>query len=256
MDEFLKTLLIVCPLVFLGGFVDSVAGGGGLITLPAYLMAGLGAHFAMGTNKVVNACGTMIASLRYFKGGKVELPPALISGAFALVGAGIGSKLALLVPEETLKMCMLVALPVVAVVLLLKKDFGRESEEKAVYRTRRMAIASALIGFLIGGYDGLVGPGTGTFMIMAFTAALGMDLLTASGCSKVANLASNISSAVLFALSGKVMWMLAAPAAACNILGALCGARYAMRGGSKKVRGMIFVVLGLLFIKVITELFF
>ncbi len=256
MDEFVKTLLIVCPLVFLGGFVDSVAGGGGLITLPAYLMAGFGAHFAMGTNKVVNACGTLIASLRYFKGGKVELPPALISGTFALVGAGIGSKLALLVPEETLKMCMLVALPVVAVVLLLKKDFGKESEEKTAYSTRRMVIASALIGFLIGGYDGLVGPGTGTFMIMAFTAALGMDLLTASGCSKVANLASNISSAVLFSLSGKVMWMIAFPAAICNILGALCGARYAMRGGSKKVRGMIFVVLGLLFVKVITELFF
>ena len=107
--------LIVCPLIFLGSFVDSVAGGGGLITLPAYLMAGLGAHFAMGTNKVVNASGTLIASLRYFKGGKVELPPALISGAGALVGAGIGSKLALFIAEETLKTCMLVALPVVAV---------------------------------------------------------------------------------------------------------------------------------------------
>lgn len=256
MDEFIKTLLIVCPLVFLGGFVDSVAGGGGLITLPAYLMAGLGAHFAMGTNKVVNACGTLIASLRYFKGGKVALPPALISGVGALIGAGIGSNLALLIPEETLKLCMLVALPAVAAVLLLKKDFGRESEEKTTYSTRRMVISSALIGFLIGGYDGLVGPGTGTFMIMAFTAALGMDLLTASGCSKVANLASNLASAVLFAASGKVMWMIAAPAAACNILGALCGARYAMRGGNKKVRGMIFVVLGLLFVKVITELFF
>lgn len=256
MDELLKTLLIVCPLVFLGGFVDSVAGGGGLITLPAYLMAGLGAHFAMGTNKVVNASGTLIASLRYFKGGKVELPPALISGAGALVGAGIGSKLALFIAEETLKTCMLVALPVVAVVLMVKKDFGKESEEKAQYSTRRMAIVSLLIGFVIGGYDGLVGPGTGTFMIMAFTAALGMDLLTASGCSKVANLASNISSAVLFAFSGKVMWVLVIPAAACNILGAICGTRYAMRGGSRKVRGMIFIVLGLLFIKVISELFF
>ncbi len=256
MDEFVKTLLIVCPLVFLGGFVDSVAGGGGLITLPAYLMAGLGAHFAMGTNKVVNACGTMIASVRYFKGGKVELPPALISGAGALVGSFLGSKLALLIPEETLKMLMLVALPVIAVVLMFKKDFGNEPGQKAHYGTQRMVIASALIGFVIGGYDGLVGPGTGTFMIMAFTAALSMDLLTASGCSKVANLASNISSAVLFACSGKVMWMLAVPAAICNVLGALAGTRYAMRGGSKKVRGMIFVVLGLLFIKVITELFF
>ena len=252
-----QVLLVVLPLIFLGGFVDSVAGGGGLITLPAYLMAGIPPHFAMGTNKVVNGTGTALASFKYFRGGKIRLRPALIAGIGALAGAAVGTKIALLIPEDILKVLMLVALPCAAVLLMLKKDFGKESDAPArEYALREEAVRAALIGLGLGCYDGLIGPGTGTFMIMAFTMALSMDLLTSSGCAKVANLASNIASAVLFIFNGKVLWLLAVPAAVCNMLGAYCGARYAMRGGSTKVRGMIFVVLGLLFVKMLYELLF
>ena len=252
-----QILLVVLPLVFLGGFVDSVAGGGGLITLPAYLMAGIPPHFAMGTNKVVNGFGTALASFKYFRGGKIRLRPALIAGIGALAGAAVGTKIALLIPEDILKVLMLVALPCAAVLLILKKDFGKESDAPArEYAPREEAVRAALIGLGLGCYDGLIGPGTGTFMIMAFTMALSMDLLTSSGCAKVANLASNVASAVLFIFSGKVLWLLAVPAAVCNMLGAYCGSRYAMRGGSTKVRGMIFVVLGLLFVKMLYELLF
>lgn len=252
-----QVLLVVLPLIFLGGFVDSVAGGGGLITLPAYLMAGIPPHFAMGTNKVVNGFGTALASFKYFRGGKIRLRPALIAGIGALAGAAVGTKIALLIPEDILKVLMLVALPCAAVLLMLKKDFGKESDAPArEYAPREEAVRAALIGLGLGCYDGLIGPGTGTFMIMAFTMALSMDLLTSSGCAKVANLASNIASAVLFIFNGKVLWLLAVPAAVCNMLGAYCGARYAMRGGSTKVRGMIFVVLGLLFVKMLYELLF
>ena len=226
-----QILIVVLPLIFLGGFVDSVAGGGGLITLPAYLMAGIPAHLAMGTNKVVNGTGTAPASFKYFRGGKVLLRPAIISGIGALLGA--------------------------AILLMLKKNFGKESDAPArEYTPQQEMTRAALIGLGLGCYDGLIGPGTGTFMIMAFTMALSMDLLTASGCAKIANLCSNVASAVLFIFSGKVWWLLALPAAACNMLGAYCGARYAMKGGSKRVRGMIFVVLGLLFIKMGYELLF
>ena len=252
-----QILLIVLPLIFLGGFVDSVAGGGGLITLPAYLMAGIPPHFAMGTNKVVNGFGTALASFKYFCGGKIRLRPAVIAGIGALAGAAVGTKIALLISEDILKIMMLVALPCAAVLLMLKKDFGKEDGTPArEYTPREEAVRAALIGLGLGCYDGLIGPGTGTFMIMAFTMALSMDLLTSSGCAKLANLASNIASAVLFIFSGKVFWLLAIPAAACNMLGAYCGSRYAMRGGSKKVRGMIFVVLGLLFVKMLYELLF
>lgn len=254
MDEFLKTLLIVCPLVFLAGFVDSVAGGGGIISLPAYLMAGLPAHLAAGTNKVVNGCGTLSATLRYFKNGKVRLRAAVSAALGALLGSMLGAQLASMISEAALRTIMLVALPCVAVFLVCKRDFGRDDSPAAEPAPRREVIVSALIGLGIGCYDGLVGPGTGTFMILCFTAFLSMDLLTASGCSKAANLASNVGSAVVWIIHGSVLWKLAAPALVCSILGNLCGARYALRGGSKKIRNMMFVVLGLLFAKMLYEL--
>ena len=255
MDEFLKTCLIVCPLVFLAGFVDSVAGGAGIISLPAYLMAGIPAHLAAGTNKVVNGCGTLSATIKYFRNGKVRLRPGAAAAVGAFAGSALGAQLASMIPEAALKTIMLVTLPCVAVFLVVRKDFGGDdAPEAAPIEPRREVTVSALIGLLIGCYDGLVGPGTGTFMILCFTAFLSMDLLTASGCSKAANLASNVAAAAVWIAHGSVIWKLAPPAIACSILGNILGARYAIRGGSKKIRGMMFVVLGLLFAKMLYDL--
>jgi len=257
MNGFLRLCLVVCPFIFAAGFIDSVAGGGGILSLPAYLMAGIPAHAAAGTNKVVNGCGTCIATLKYFRSGKVRVRLAVIAAAGAILGSAAGSQLASLIPESVLKGIMLVALPGVAVFMVVKKDFGADNEEYAErvkkYGKKEMII-STLIGIFIGCYDGLVGPGTGTFMIVAFTAFLSMDLLTASGCSKAANLASNVSAAVVWILHGSVLWKLALPAIACNTLGNYMGARYAIRGGSEKIRKMMFVVLGLLFVKILYDL--
>jgi len=253
MNELLQMCLIVCPLVFLGAFVDSIAGGGGLITLPAYMMAGLPVHLAAGTNKVVAGIGTATATVRFFKSGKVRLQIALCAAAGSLVGGFVGAEIAKMLPEELLKGLLLVALPLVAVFLAVKKDFGAEQEEKS-YPLRYEVLVSLAIGLAIGLYDGIIGPGTGTFLIMAFTVFLSLHLVTASGCAKVANLASNIASAVSYIMGGKVLWLLVLPAAVCSVAGAACGSRYAIRGGSKKIRGMIFVVLGLLFVKTIIEL--
>ena len=252
MTELLKMYLIVCPLIFLGAFVDSVAGGGGLITLPAYMMAGVPVHFAAGTNKVVAGCGAATATVKYFRSGKVKVRPALGAAIGALIGGYIGAEIAKLLSDSLLKGLMLVALPVVAVFLVLKKDFGQENGEKSYCPRYEMGVSLG-IGLLIGCYDGMVGPGTGTFMIMCFTALLGMDMVTASGCSKVGNVASNVAAAVSFIIGGKVMWVLVVPAAVCSIAGGLCGAQYAIRGGSKKIRGMIFVVLGMMFVKMIYD---
>ncbi|MCI6569301.1 sulfite exporter TauE/SafE family protein [Dysosmobacter sp. HCP28S3_G4] len=253
MNELLRMCLVVCPLIFLAGFVDSVAGGGGLISLPAYLFVGIPVHLASGTNKVVNSTGTAVAAWRYFRSGKVDLRAAVWAAGGALAGAAVGARLALWFSERMLQTCVLVALPVVAVILVVKKDFGRETAEKD-WTVRQIHLLSVVIGVVTGMYDGMIGPGTGTFMIMAFTLVLGMDLLMASGCAKVANLASNIASAVVWIIGGKVMWTLVLPAVVCSILGSICGTRFAIRGGSQKVRGMIFVVLGLLFAKMIWEL--
>lgn len=247
------TYLIVCPLIFLGGFVDSVAGGGGLITLPAYLMAGLPVHLAAGTNKVVASFGTATATLKYFRSGKVRLAIALWAAAGALAGGYLGAEIAKELSPALLQGLMLVALPVVAVFLALRRDFG-EGRERREPSPRRDALVSLVIGLAIGGYDGLIGPGTGTFMIMAFTAFLSLDMVTASGCAKVGNLASNVAAAVAFLVDGSVLWALVLPAALCSVAGNWCGALYAIRGGGKRIRSMIFVVLGLLFVKMLWEL--
>lgn len=253
MPEQLKLYLFVCPLIFLGGFVDSVAGGGGLITLPAYLMAGLPVHLAAGTNKVVNGSGSTIASIRYFRSGKIQLRPALLAAAGALVGASFGARIAMHLSDRALQGLMLVALPVVAVFLVVKKDFGQDPAAKD-YSRRYVVLVSLAIGLAVGCYDGIVGPGTGTLLIMAFTAFLHMDMVTASGCAKVGNVASNVASAVAFILGGQVLWSLVVPAAACSILGNYCGARYAIRGGGQRIRMMIFVVLGMMFAKMLLDL--
>lgn len=254
MPDFAATCLIVCPLVFLAAFVDAVAGGGGLISIPAYLLAGVPTHLALGTNKVVNGIGTACATWKYFRGGRVKLAVAVPAAAGALAGAALGAKLALCIPEALLQRLLLLLLPVVAVFLALRQDGGDTPRRENALSPRRTAAYSLLIGLVIGAYDGLFGPGTGTFMIMAFHLALGLDLLTASGCAKLGNLASNVASAAVYMASGSVYWRLAAVAACCSILGGLLGARFALRGGAKRVRWMIFAVLGLLFVKVLWEL--
>ena len=237
MPELLKELLIVCPLVFLAGFVDSVAGGGGLIAIPAYLLAGLPAQLAAGTNKLTAGCGSVISGVKYVRSGKFQLRPVLFGVVGAIAGSAAGASLAAKMPEAVFKTILLAALPAVAVFLAVKRD-----------------IVSLLIGLALGCYDGLVGPGTGTFMIMAFTAFLSMDLVTAAGSSRITNLTANLSAAAVWALNGHVAWRLVLPAAACSLAGNYLGARYAIRGGSKRVRGMIFVVLGLLFAKMLYDL--
>ena len=253
MPELVKTLLLICPLIFLGGFVDSVAGGGGLITLPAYLMAGVPVHIAAGTNKVVNGSGSFIASIKYFRSGKIRMRPALWAAAGALAGASFGARIAIHLSERALQGLMLVALPVVAVFLVTKKEFGQEGGGRTC-SSRYERWVSLGIGVAVGCYDGIVGPGTGTLLIMAFTALLYMDMVTASGCAKVGNVASNVASAVAFILGGQVMWSIVLPAAACSILGNYCGARYAIRGGGQRIRIMIFVVLGMMFVKMLADL--
>lgn len=252
MNELVRMILIVCPLVFIAGFVDAVAGGGGLIALPAYMLAGLPTHVAAGSNKFSSTLGTIIATGNYIKSGKVKFQVAIFSAVGAIMGSGIGTSLALYISERLLKGIMMVIIPIVAIFMVTQKNLGKEEaieENKREFSQWIQGVLSLLIGILIGCYDGLVGPGTGTFLMIAFASILKIDLVTSSGCAKVANLASNITSLVLYVCSGKVLFMLAIPASFCSMVGANLGARFAIKGGAKNVRYIIFVVIGLLFIK-------
>ncbi len=166
----------------------------------------------MGTNKVVNAHRHGLASFKYFRGGKVLLRPAIVSG-IARCSARPSAQRSLCSSTRHSEDHDARRAALRAILLMLKKDFGKENDAPArEYTPQQELTRAALIGLGLGCYDGLIGPGTGTFMIMAFTMALSMDLLTASGCAKIANLCSNVASAVLFIFSGKVWWLLALPA--------------------------------------------
>lgn len=254
MPELLKTCLIVCPLVFLAGFVDSIAGGGGLISLPAYLFVGLPVHLASGTNKVVTCMGTAAAAGKYIKSGRVKLKYALIAAAFALAGSVLGTHIALYLNERTLKTVILCVLPAAAVVLAVNRDFGRDrTPPRRDWSNTQELLLCAFIGLVMGCYDGMIGPGTGTFTMLMFSLVIGMDLLTASGCTKVSNLSSNVASAIVWLINGDVLLPVVIPAAICSILGNLTGAKFAIKGGSKRIRCVSFIVLGLLFVKLIID---
>ena len=240
-------------LVFLGGLIDAVAGGGGLITLPAYLLAGLPPHLASGTNKCGNFFGTLIATGRFLKRGDVHLPSALAGGAGALVGAWLGARLNMIMPEQALYYLMLAVVPVMAVFLLFKRDFGTE-DRSGELGVGKLVPLSLAIGLVIGCYDGFFGPGAGTFLTLAFTGLCRFDLLTAAGNTKVANATSNLASLVTFALGGKVLWAVGIPAALFGIAGGYVGAGLALKGGAKVIRPMFFVVLTLLVVRLVWDL--
>ncbi len=253
--EYLQTLLIICPLIFLAGFVDAIAGGGGLIALPAYLFAGFPTHTAVGCNKLSSCCGLVSASCKYLKEGKVRLSVALYSALGCIVGAGCGTRLALLIPDRTLRLIVLIVLPFVAVFLATRKNLGAEEGNDAPLSRKKEALVSSAIGVAVGLYDGLIGPGAGTFLILGFTTFLGIGLVQASACAKVSNMASNLTSVVLYALSGNIRYMVALPAAVCSIVGGWCGAKVAVKGGGKRVKQVMYVVLVLLFVKLVSDLF-
>lgn len=248
LNEILPILVIVCPLVFLGGIIDAVAGGGGLVTLPAYLLAGLPPHLASGTNKCGNFFGTLLAAGRFLKRGDVHIPSALAGVLGALVGAGLGTRLNLLVPDQYLYYLMLAVVPIMAAFLLFKRDFGTEDHSGELGRTK-LLVLSLTLALVIGLYDGFFGPGAGTFFTLAYTGLCKFDLLTASGNTKIVNSTSGIASIVTFALSGQVLWAVGIPAALFGIAGGYVGSGLALKNGAKVIRPMFFVVLTLLIIR-------
>ena len=169
------------------------------------------------------------------------------------MGAWLGTQLNMVVPEQVLYYLMLAVVPIMAVFLLFRRDFGSEDRSGQLGR-RRLMVFSGLIGLVIGTYDGFFGPGAGTFLMLAFTGLCRFDLLTASGNTKLANSASNLASLVTFAAAGKVMWAVGIPAALCGIAGNFVGTSLALRGGARVIRPMFFVVLALLMVRLVADL--
>lgn len=243
---------LVCFGVFCASFMDAIAGGGGIISLPTYLLAGLPMHLALGTNKLSSCIGTVASTLRYIKNGYVNWSLGIPSIALALVGASLGTRLHLAIDEQYLKWILLIVLPIVAVILFRKKDLPEEWKPMNIWARRAIIWGASL---LFGTYDGFYGPGTGTFLLLSFCYLAKIDVRTASGNVKLVNLASNIGALATSLFAGKVLIPLGLISAVFATAGQYLGAGLALKNGSKIVRPVILVVLVLLAVKVILELF-
>ena len=244
--------LIVCPLVFLAGFIDAIAGGGGLISLPAYMLAGLPPHIAIGTNKLSSAVGTTVATAQYISKGFMVWRLAVPAIVFSLIGANIGSNLTLLVPENVFLIIMLIALPVIAIYVFTHKSLSNPFEPEITTRVWVVVLASA---FFIGMYDGFYGPGTGTFLMLLLTGAAHLTTRQAAVITKAINLSSNVMSLTVFLINGTVLLPLGLTAALFSIAGNYLGARSFIKKGDAIARPAIITVISIFIIKVIYEYF-
>jgi uncharacterized membrane protein YfcA len=238
MDLPAGTVALLTAAAFVAGFVDAIAGGGGLITLPALMAAGLPPHLALGTNKGQSVWGSGAALLSFSRAGLVRWKQARITFPLALCGAAAGVAVLSQVPKESLRPVILALLVAVAVFLAFRPKFGQG--HRGPMKDRPAAAAG--IAFTIAAYDGFFGPGTGTFLILAFVILLGDSATEASADAKVVNFGSNLASCLLFAVEGKILWDVALPMAGAQLIGATLGAKTTARGGDALVRRIVMLV--------------
>lgn len=295
-------MLLLSLLLFLAGFVDSIAGGGGLISLPAYLIVGLPPHQAIASNKFSAAVGTTASAFRFFRKGYMSRE-CLLYIVLAMLGAQVGSRLAVHIPERLFQGIMLIVLPLVALFSFLsqrrrekleqrQKEARQKTLESKTWTTpqggeaasaapklqnttqaaprnfdkttlncpipakvsRRQLLIASAGSLLIGCYDGLYGPGTGTFLLLLLSELAGYNMTHAAGTTKAVNLASNIGSLIFFFSTDLIRYAYALPGAAFCMLGHVVGSALVVKKGRKMVQAIIFVVLLLLFIKVISDM--
>ena len=237
------------------GFVDAMAGGGGLIQLPA-LIVGLPNKelpLILGTNKAPSIFGTAAAARNYFKNIKPDIPLTLSMMGPAFIGSMGGASLAAAVPKDFFKPFIVFLLVAVAIYTWIKPELGMNENLKYTHK-KRLAIV-ALIGLLIGFYDGIFGPGTGTFLVFFLVSGIGYAFLKASGTAKLVNISTNAGAILSFQLTGHIWWQLGLLLAFANVTGAIIGSRLAIKGGSPLVRKVFLVVTFLLIARVAWDTF-
>jgi uncharacterized membrane protein YfcA len=245
--------VLLCGAAFFAGTMDAIAGGGGLITVPALLAVGLPPHYALGTNKGQSSFGSFAAWMRYRHAGLVDGRTAKISFPIGIVASMSGAGLALFIRPEVLRPIVLVLLLASAAII----GFGRLRPGTVPEEPGLPAAAGviAAIALVLGLYDGFFGPGTGTFIITAYVAFAHLPLPRASANAKVLNFASNLAALAMFATAGKVLWTVAAPMAIANLGGGFTGAHLAVRRGAGLIRSIVLLVVVALVVKIARDFY-
>jgi uncharacterized protein len=236
-DVGLDRIAALALVALLAGVVDAIAGGGGLLTVPAILWAGLPPHLALGTNKGQSVFGSFAALARFSRSGLVDGRRARLTFPLGLLGSLAGAALVLQVPPDALRPVVLTLLAAAALFVGLRRPSPARPDDAPPPAAGPLVPAAIALG--IGAYDGFFGPGTGTFLIVAFAGLLGDRLGQASASAKVVNFASNLAALLLFAWRGVVVWQVALPMAAAQLAGGWVGAHLAIRRGDGLIRRVV-----------------
>jgi uncharacterized membrane protein YfcA len=249
-------LIILCLAAFFAGFVDAIVGGGGLIQTPTGLvmLPQQPVSTVLGTLKIPAFCGTAFAAAQYARKVKLDFRSLGIMMAVAFCAAFAGSKTLTVVSNSFMKPALLIILIGVAIYTYSNKKFGDHTEKD--HSTRRQWIYSMATSLVIGFYDGFIGPGAGSFLILAFITLLGFDFLKASAHAKFVNLSTNLGSIAFFALSGKIIYTIALPMAVCNAVGGFTGARLALLKGNAFIRIFFLLVVTGTILRFAYDIFF
>lgn len=248
------TLALLILAAFAAGWIDAVVGGGGLLQLPALLLVpGMTPVHALATNKLASIFGTAVSSATFYRKVRPSLRSTLPMAAVALAGSFGGASVAAFLPAELFKPIIVVALIVVALITLFKPQLGVAARVR--YRGVQHLVVAALIGAVIGFYDGVLGPGTGTFLIFALVGLLGFNFLQASAQAKIVNFATNLGALLFFIPLGAVLWPLGLVMGAANVIGSFIGSRMAIARGVKFIRVVFLIVVTVLIVKLGLDIF-
>ncbi|MEO5594523.1 MAG: TSUP family transporter [Chitinophagaceae bacterium] len=249
-------LILLCAAAFTAGFIDAIVGGGGLIQTPSalVLLPQYPVATVIGTLKIPAFTGTFFAAAQYAKRVSFNYKQLALMMSIAFIAAFAGSSLLSAVSNHFMKPLLLVVLIAVAVYTWLNKNFGNHTEK--THSVKREWWYAVLISLVIGFYDGFIGPGAGSFLVLSFITLLGFDFLRASAHAKFVNLATNLGSIVFFAASGKIIYTIALPMAVCNGIGGLLGARLALLKGNAFIRILFLIVVTGTIIRFAYDVFF
>jgi uncharacterized protein len=251
-DLDVSTILFLAFFGFVAAFIDSTVGGGGLISLPALLGLGIPPYLALGTNKLAGTISSATSSVTFIRMGKYDKKLMALLFPVSLVGAYLGAKTVLFVPQEVLKVLVIVMMAGIFVYTLINKRFGETSSFQGL-TTFSLGLGIPLT-FLIGFYDGFFGPGTGSFFVFLMVLLFGYDFVIAAGNGRILNLASNIAALFVFIVEGKVIFLTGLTMGIAMLLGASLGARLAIKTGVRYVRPLFLLVSVTLITKMIYEL--